>query len=119
MSEGSVRPLGHAGSQEVEPRLPPSGLGTVLLDIGDGVGALVVHAPAALNGLEVEIARRGETHAFVHTEVRERRLPEGVVYAGVFPQLPEGDYTVLAVAVQPHPDVTIRSGCVTEVTVPG
>ena len=110
---------GHVHAPEVEPRLPPSGVGTVMLDIGDAVGALVVHAPAALKGIEVEIARRGETHAFVHTEVRERRLPEGVVYAGVFPELPEGDYTLLAVAAQPHPDVTIRSGRVTEVTVPG
>ena len=30
-----------------EPALPPSGQGTVVLDIGDGVGALVVHTPAA------------------------------------------------------------------------
>lgn len=99
--------------------LPPSGEGTVLLDIGDGVGALVVHAPAALNGVEIEIARRGETNAFVHTAVRERRLPDGSVYAGVFPALPEGDYTLLADTVEPHPDLTIRSGCVTEVSVPG
>ena len=102
-----------------EPVLPPSGEGTVLLDIGDGVGALVVHAPAALNGVEIEIARRGETNAFVHTAVRERRLPDGSVYAGVFPDLPEGDYTLLAVTVEPHADLTIRSGCVTEVSVPG
>jgi len=99
--------------------LPPSGVGTVLLDIGDGVGALVVHAPAALCGVEVEIARRGETTAFVHTEVRERRLPEGTVYAGVFMELPEGDYTLLDVAARPDRNVTIRSGCVTEVSVPG
>ena len=99
--------------------MAPSGVGTVLLDIGDGVGALVVHAPAALCGVEIEIARRGETNAFVHTEVRERRLPEGTVYAGVFAELPEGDYTLLDVAVRPDRDVTIRSGAVTEVSVPG
>jgi len=101
-----------------EPRLAPSGVGTVVLDIGDGVGALVVHAPATLCGVEIEIARRGETHAFVHTEVRERRLPEGTVYAGVFVELPEGDYTLLDVAC-PDRDLTIRSGRVTEVSVPG
>ena len=38
---------------------PPSGDGTVMLDIGDGIGALVVHTPAALLGVEIEIARRG------------------------------------------------------------
>ena len=90
----------------------------MLLDIGEGVGALVVHAPAALCGVEIEIARRGETNAFVHTEVRERRLPEGSVYAGVFVELPEGDYTLLDVEA-PDRDLTIHSGRVTEVSVPG
>jgi len=102
-----------------EARLAPSGVCTVLLDIGDGVGALVVHAPAALCGVEIEIARRGETNAFVHTEVRERCLSQGTVYAGVFMELPEGDYTLLDVAVRPDRDLTIRSGRVTEVSVPG
>ena len=100
-----------------EPRLAPSGQGTVLLDIGDGVGALVVHTPGALNGMEIEIARRGENHQFVHTEVRERILPGGSVYAGVFPAIDHGDYTLLAVGGHPPVDVTIRSGQVTEVVI--
>jgi hypothetical protein len=98
-----------------ERRLPPSGQGTVVLDIGDGVGALVVHTASDLSGVEIEIARRGETNAFVHTEVRERVLPEGSMYAGVFLSLDEGDYTLLAVGQHPPRDVTIRSGAVTEV----
>ena len=96
-------------------RLAPSGHGTVVLDIGDGVGALVVHAPSDLCGREVEITRRGDTHAFVHTEVRERVLAEGSVYAGVFLALDEGDYTLLDIAGHAPRDVTIRSGHVTEV----
>ena len=87
-----------------------------MLDIGDGIGALVVHTPSALCGVEIEIARRGEAHAFVHTEVRERVLPEGSVYAGVFLALDEGDYTLLDVAEHPQRDVTIASGRVTEVS---
>jgi len=101
-----------------EPQLPPSGVGTVVLDIGDGVGALVVHAPAAMCGVEIEIARRGETIAFTHTEVRERRLPAESVYAGVFPALDAGDYTLLDVDAHRSQDLTIRSGRVTEVSVP-
>ena len=95
--------------------LPPSGPGTVVLDIGDGVGALVVHTSSALSGVEIEIARRGETAAFVHTEVRERVLPEGSVYAGVFVALDEGDYTLLDIGDHAPRDVTIESGRVTEV----
>ena len=51
----------------------------------------------------------------MHTEVRERGLPDGSVYAGVFPDVAEGDYTLLEVAGHLRRDVTIRSGCVTEV----
>jgi len=98
--------------------LAPSGQATVVLDIGEGVGALVVHTPSVLCGTEIEIARRGESRAFVHTEVRERVLPEGSVYAGVFVALDEGDYTVLDVADHPRCDVTIESGQVTQIVLP-
>ncbi len=100
-----------------EPRLAPSGQGTVVLDIGDGVGALVVHTPAAWNGIEIEIVRHGENHQFVHTEVRERVLPDGSTYAGVFPAIPEGEYTLPAVDGTAPVDVTIRSGEVTQVVI--
>jgi hypothetical protein len=99
-----------------ERALPPSGQGTVVLDIGGDVGALVVHATGDLSGVEIELARRGERQAFVHTEVRERRLPEGTVYAGVFPAVVIGDYTLLGLDGRPDLEVTISSGRVTEVT---
>jgi hypothetical protein len=96
------------------PVLAPSGNATVMLDIGEGVGALVVHTPAALAGIEIELARRGEAVQFVHTEVRERRLPAGLVYAGVYPAVPEGQYTLLDLDGTARCDCTIRSGSVTE-----
>ena len=96
--------------------LPPSGQGTVVLDIGDDVGALVVHATGELSGVEIELARRGERQAFVHTEVRERRLPDGTLYAGVFPAVVVGEYTLLGLHGGPDHEVTISSGGVTEVT---
>ena len=106
----------HTHGLPAEPRLPPSRQGTVVLDIGDNVGALVVHTPDSLSGLEIEIARRGQSQAFTHTDVRERRLPDGSVYAGVFPALKVGDYTLLAPNGGAKHDVTITSGRVTEVT---
>ena len=99
-----------------EPENARAGQGAVLLDIGGDVGALVVHAPGALDGVEIELARRGEKQAFVHTEVRERRLPEETVYAGVFPAVATGEYTLLGLAGRPDHEVTISSGRVTEVT---
>lgn len=96
--------------------LPPSGQGTVVLDIGGDVGALVVHATGELSGVEIELARRGERQAFVHTEVRERRLPDGTLYAGVFPAVVVGEYTLLGLHGGRDHEVTISSGRVTEVT---
>jgi hypothetical protein len=96
------------------PPLPPSGPGTVVLDIGGSVGALVVHTPAALAGLEIELARRGETGQFVHTEVRERHLPDGTVHAAVFAAVPEGEYTLLDAPPGTDADVVIAAGRVTE-----
>ncbi|HEY3830977.1 MAG TPA: phospholipase [Acidimicrobiia bacterium] len=100
-----------------EPKLPPSRQGTVVLDIGNDVGALVVHATEDLCGREVELTHPGETAPFVHTDVRERQLPGGSVYAGVFPELAVGSYTVLGRDGNAHQDVTIASGTVTEITI--
>ena len=102
-----------------EPALPPSRQGTVVLDIGDGIGALVVHTPKALCGVEIEIAPRGGTTQLVHTEVRERVLADGSVFAGVFVALDEGEYTLLDADGSGPRDVSIRSGRVTEVSLPG
>jgi hypothetical protein len=87
-----------------------------MLDIGDGVGALVVHTPATLAGSEIEIRRPGETRQLTHTEVRERRLNEGIVYAGVFPAIVAGTYTLVGADGRPDRDVEIGDGAVTEVT---
>lgn len=100
-----------------EPKLPPSRQGTVVLDIGGDVGALVVHATENLCGHEVELAHPGETTPFVHTDVRERQLPDGSVYAGVFPELAVGSYRLLGRNGHAHQDVTVASGTVTEITI--
>jgi hypothetical protein len=52
----------------------------------------------------------------VHTEVRERRLPEGTIYAGVFPSVPSGEYILLPLAAFPALDVSIEGGRVAELT---
>jgi hypothetical protein len=107
------------GENAVEPALPPSRQGTVVLDIGDGVGALVVHTSKRMCGVEIEIAHRGETTQLVHTEVRERVLTHGSVFAGVFVALDEGEYTLLDADGTGPRDVAVCSGRVTEVSLPG
>jgi hypothetical protein len=86
-------------------------LTSVAVDIGDGYGALVILADAAMEGREIEIedadARR--QHAVVH-----RVGPgDGRVWGAVFPSLPAGGYTVLS-AGEPISSVEVSSGAVTQ-----
>ena len=37
----------------------PSGPGTVVMELGAGVGALILYTPAGLDGEEIEISRGG------------------------------------------------------------
>ena len=63
-----------------EPRYGPTGAGVVLLELGAGIGALILHVPAELNGSEIDISRSGEpgraTHARTGTGAAGRRRGE-------------------------------------------
>jgi hypothetical protein len=87
-------------------RLGPSYPGTVVLDIGDRTGALVVYTDAASLGREIDI--RGPDGSVTHSAVRERHLAAGTVYCAVYPGLPAGEY-----AVEGTP-VTVAGATVTE-----
>jgi hypothetical protein len=93
----------------------PSGDGTVVLDIGGDVGALVVYTPEQLAAMEIDIMRVGETHPAMHTAVRLREVPGRRTYAAVYPAVPAGDYVLPAVAGLPSFGVTVTGGRVTEV----
>ncbi|HEX6487724.1 MAG TPA: phospholipase [Candidatus Dormibacteraeota bacterium] len=85
----------------------------VVLELGAGFGALILHAGAELVGHEVEVERH-DTGKRTHTEVHERVVNGRTVFAGVFPELEAGSYRVLGFDL----DVEIVSGQVTEVTAP-
>jgi hypothetical protein len=72
----------------------PSRPGTVMLDIGDGRGALIVGCPRDLLGTEIEAEAldSNDTHPPVHTAVRERYVPGAVLQAAVFAALCPGRY---------------------------
>ena len=52
----------------------------------------------------------------MHTEVRERLLPDGSIYAGVFPAIDAGEYTLLPIDALPALDVNVEGGRVAELT---
>ena len=75
----------------------PSGPGTVVLELGADVGALVLLTPAELDGREIEISRDAVPGARrTHSQVRPRHMPAGTKYAAVYPDLPAGAYTIWA-----------------------
>ncbi len=61
--------------------LPSEG---ILLDIGEGVGALVIYTKPAVRGQEIEISRTDGDGRRIHTEVLERVLNGQTVFAAVF-----------------------------------
>jgi hypothetical protein len=90
----------------IENENPHAGQGSVLLDIGGDVGALVVSMPPAMVGVEIEIAPVGEvSHGHghghghghehghrPHVAVVDRPVTDGHQPSLVFPDLVGGSY---------------------------
>ena len=92
----------------------PTGPGTVVLDLGADVGALILYTPAELDGVEIEISRDDDLSGRrTHSQVRARHLPAGTKYAAVYPGLPAGQYTIWAGDRHVAGTVVIAGGQVT------
>ena len=94
-------------------RYGPTSAGTVLLDIGAGTGALILYAPAALLGAEIEISPGTPGAPRTHAAVRARPGPTGTRYAAVYDGLAAGTYTVWRDHRTPAAQVAITGGQVT------
>ena len=66
----------------------------VVLDLGDGVGALIVHTDPELLGVEVEISPAGADDDRQHKEVLRRAMGPVTATVLVYDNLAEGDYTL-------------------------
>jgi hypothetical protein len=97
-----------------EPAAGPSGPGTVIMELGAGVGALILYTPADLDGEEIEITRDGGPgdpgSRRTHSRVRPRHMPGETRYAAVYPSLPAGLYTVWRDEHSPAATVTVAGG---------
>ena len=92
----------------------PSGPGTVVLELGADVGALVLFTPAELDGREIEISRDdAPAGRRTHSQVRPRHMPTETKYAAVYPDLPAGPYTIWADESRGAGRVVIAGGRVT------
>ena len=66
----------------------------VVLDIGDGYGALIIHTDPDLHGVEVEISPTGADRDRQHKEVLERTIDDRPAFTAVFDKLAAGEYTL-------------------------
>lgn len=98
-----------------EEQLAPSWEGSVVLDIGGEVGALMLHTSPAMVGHEIDLIPDDGTVAHTHSAVRERQLVNGVSFAAVYPHLQAGTYVVEGSDQR----VTITGGRVTELEYQG
>jgi hypothetical protein len=71
----------------------PTGPGSVILELGGHIGALVLETPPGLAGHEIEISPSAGGRR-THSLVRERVTAAGVSYAAVYPAVPAGEYAV-------------------------
>src|SRR5271167_383624 len=83
---------------------------SVVLDIGQDVGALIIYTKAELRGREIEVSPQGGSARRVHVEVLERRINGRPVFAAVFPGLRAGDYDIWGKPPAPSGTVTIVGG---------
>ena len=86
----------------------PEAASSFVLDIGPGVGALMVNAPVELEGSELEVLHRDgyRTHAIV----RRWEADGSQRFIALYPELIPGDYAILCSGVPSH--VRVEEGSV-------
>lgn len=94
----------------------PTGPGVVVMELGAGIGALILYTPPGLDGEEIEISRDdepgtpGPKAARTHSRVRPRPVPGATKYAAVYPGLPAGHYTIWRDEHTPATAATVTGG---------
>jgi hypothetical protein len=102
----------HHGHEHPPPA--PSRQGSVVLDIGAGTGALIIHTTADDEGLEIHISPEDQPYQRTHAAVRPRHLPDRTLYAAVITPVPAGRYTVWNLDDTSHGTTEITDGQVSD-----
>ena len=89
----------------------PTGPGSVVMELGADIGALILYTPPGLDGEEIEISRDADPGARrTHSRVRPRPMPGETRYAAVYPGLTAGRYTIWRDERTPAARATIIGG---------
>jgi hypothetical protein len=113
--------LGHGHTHVSEDRPGPSDAGSVVLDIGPGMGAAVILTSVDMNDLEIEYRAAGDQWNERHMAVRERRGGGELRYAAIFGPLPQDKYEFRVRGSgreEPQLVVTVREASVTSASWP-
>ena len=89
----------------------------VMLDLGPGVGALVLHTGADMHGAEIEISPTGRNEDRSHKQVHERPVAGRSLYGAVFDSLPAGEYTLWLDGSPVRRDVAVAGAAVTDISI--
>ena len=100
----------HHHSKDVRPE-------HVMLDLGPGVGALVLRTRADMHGAEIEISPAGSDGERSHKQVHVRPAGGRPQYAAVFDRLPAGEYTLWLHDRPLRRDVAVTGAVVTDISI--
>ena len=90
----------------------------VVLEIGDELGAMIVHTGPDMHGVEIEISPVGDDERRSHKQVLERTAAERSEYTAVFDKLPAGCYTLWTDGIARMRGVEVAPGRVAELSWP-
>jgi len=86
----------------------------VVLELGEDVGALIIHADPELHGTEIEISPAHDDGRRSHKEVLERLTADGPAFTAVFDGQPAGEHTLWVHGEPRARGVRIDGGAVAE-----
>ena len=86
----------------------------VVLDIGAGIGALIVRTDPVMHGSEIEISPMGDDEHRSHKEVLERQSAGRPAFTAVFDGLPAGRYTLWSARRPPARGIRVEGDRVTQ-----
>ena len=89
----------------------------VMLDLGPGVGALLLRTGSDLHGAEIEISPAGDDTSRTHKQVHERPAGGRPLYAAVFDRLSAGEYTLWLDDRPLRRDVAVADAAVTDISI--
>jgi hypothetical protein len=117
---GHVHPHGDGNGHARVPEAThgPSPAASVILELSEHIGALIIDAAAEQTGVEIEISRAG-AEIRTHSMVRERITEPTRQYSAVYPSLEAGEYTIWHETGDPAGKVTVRGGQVTRFALTG